>query len=85
MVDTLKIKEVIVCESSEEAGERYSYPRQAGILEVMENPSNFRLDDVIQRIHNNETAFQTKYKRKMEAEEEFLNSKYGRNGKDSSL
>lgn len=77
MIDTLKIKKVIVCNS--DLPERFDHLRQAGILEAMENPSKFRLDDVVQRILDNEATFQTKYERKMQAEEDFLNTKYGRN------
>jgi hypothetical protein len=48
----------------------------------MENPDTFDLDGIFQRIYENEAAYQAKFKRKMQAENEFLNSKYGSsNGK----
>jgi ethanolamine-phosphate cytidylyltransferase len=78
MINTLKIKKVVVC-NSDSSSERFDHPRHAGILEAMDNPSTFRLDDLVQRILDNEAAFQTKYERKMQAEEDFLNNKYGRN------
>jgi ethanolamine-phosphate cytidylyltransferase len=83
MVNTLKITTVVAWSNEVEADEeRYAYAREAGILQVMENPDTFDLDGIFQRIYENEAAYQAKFKRKMQAENEFLNSKYGRsNGK----
>ena len=77
MLDTLKITKVISC-AGDEASERFNYARQSGILEVIENSSNFCMNDILQRILDEEVAFQAKVERKMLAEEDFLSSKYGR-------
>lgn len=84
MVDTLKISTVVYCSNKTSAADtatnsaRYEYPKQIGILEAVENPSNFRLDGIFDRIYENEAAYQAKFKRKMQAENEFLKNKYGR-------
>jgi len=89
MVDTLNISTVVVCNSSEEDAttmhnDQYAYPRQAGILQELENPSTFRLDSIFEKIYENEVAYQAKFKRKMQAENDFLKSKYGRNDNDEA-
>jgi ethanolamine-phosphate cytidylyltransferase len=82
MINTLKISTVVVCGNGHAHDDRYAYAREAGILKVMENPDTFDLDGIFQRIYENEAAYQAKFKRKMQAENEFLNSKYGSsNGK----
>lgn len=81
LVDTLKVS-VVVGSSTED---RFSYPQQAGILEALENPSNFNMGKIVQQIRDNETAFQAKFKRKMQAEHDFLKNKYGeKEGKEAS-
>lgn len=79
MLDTLKITKVIAS-AGEETSARFNCARQAGILEVIQNSSSFCINDVLQRILDDEAAYQAKFERKMLAEEDFLSSKYGRNG-----
>lgn len=76
LVDTLKVS-VVVVGGSVDDDVRFSYPQQAGILEALENPSNFNMGKIVQQIRDNETAFQAKFKRKMQAEHDFLKNKYG--------
>jgi ethanolamine-phosphate cytidylyltransferase len=79
MLDTLKITKVISC-ASDETSERFNCARQSGILEVIQSSSDFCMNDILQRILDEEAAFQAKVERKMLAEEDFLSNKYGRNG-----
>ena len=78
MLDTLKITTVLTC-VDQESEERFNAPRLAGILEVIDNPSDFCIGNVLKRISDQNAAFQAKFERKMQAEEDFLSSKYGRN------
>jgi hypothetical protein len=79
MLDTLKITKVVASAGDEDSA-RFNCARQAGMLAVIENSSRFCINDVLQRILDDEAAFQAKFERKMLAEEDFLSSKYGRSG-----
>lgn len=60
---------------------RHKAAKEAGIFNVITSPSDFRLDNIVQRIENNQEAFQAKFDRKMKAEGEFYKDKHsGRNG-----
>jgi ethanolamine-phosphate cytidylyltransferase len=94
MIDTLQIKHVIklgndgICNKSDTKNDtapnssleidRFLDPRQAGILEVIENSSGFSIDKVFRRILDDEETFQCKYNRKLQAEQAFLQEKYGK-------
>jgi ethanolamine-phosphate cytidylyltransferase len=90
MIDTLQIKQVIsfgnndICSMSDVASDRsfeidrFSYPKQVGILEVIEDSSGFSINKVFQRILDDEETYQRKYDRKLQAEQEFLQEKYGK-------
>ena len=54
---------------------RYRHAKDAGILEVIDVDSSFQIGNVIQRIHRNQEAFQTKFERKMEAERLHMESR----------
>lgn len=91
MVASLKIQEVVRGSRSddigngyrEREGDRYRHPREAGILTVIESPSDFNLGSIVKRIQKNQSVFQAKFDRKMKAENEYYNERY-RSG-DSSL
>ena len=85
MVSSLNITEVVhgtrsddIGTSRNNEGERYRYPKSAGILSIMESPSDFNLGHIVQRISINQETFQAKFDRKMQAEQDFYNGKYGR-------
>ena len=56
---------------------RYKYAKEANIFTSIQSPSNFELKNVIQRIHRNQEAFQAKIERKMQAENQYYEQKYG--------
>eukprot|EP00546_Thalassionema_frauenfeldii_P003886 CAMPEP_0178920810 /NCGR_PEP_ID=MMETSP0786-20121207/15206_1 /TAXON_ID=186022 /ORGANISM="Thalassionema frauenfeldii, Strain CCMP 1798" /LENGTH=379 /DNA_ID=CAMNT_0020594907 /DNA_START=317 /DNA_END=1456 /DNA_ORIENTATION=+ len=82
MVNRLKIS--IVVEFSDATNpsmpakkDRFQFPRKAGILKIVNNPSNFKFTNIIQRISENQSTFQAKFDRKSKAEREYQISKYG--------
>lgn len=58
--------------------ERYQYPKNAGILEIVDTPCQFQLQKVIKRIRDNQEAFQAQVERKTKAETEFFTEKLTR-------
>jgi ethanolamine-phosphate cytidylyltransferase len=91
MVASLKISVVVRGTKTDDVGMtrktedvRYRYPREAGILKIIESPSDFNIANIIQRIRENQMHFQAKYERKMKAEQEFYDEKYGRNEDDAA-
>jgi ethanolamine-phosphate cytidylyltransferase len=88
MVASLKITEVVHGTRSDDIGvsrinegERYRYPKKAGIFTVMKSPSDFNLGHIVQRISINQETFQAKFDRKMKVEQDFYAGKYGRDNK----
>lgn len=92
MIASLRIAEVIHGTNSDDIGisafngdqlcaERYKHPREAGIFTMLESPSDFKLGSIVRRIRKNQEAFQAKFERKMKAENEFYNNKYGEKNK----
>lgn len=88
MVASLNITEVVhgtrsddIGISRDNEGERYRYPKAAGILAVIDSPSDFNLGHIVQRISINQETFQAKFDRKMKAEQDYYNGKYGRANK----
>ncbi len=87
MIASLRIAEVIhgTCDEDEEScceQERYRHAREAGILSIVQSPSDFRLERIFKRIHKNQETFQARFERKMTAEKQQYLEKYGiqRNG-----
>lgn len=83
MIASLSISEVVYCLSNNERTKcaedhdaRYRHAKEAGILHVMESPCNFNMAHIVQRIHLNQTAFQSKFESKMKAETKFYDEKY---------
>lgn len=83
MISSLNISEVLhgtLCDDSENISDednRHQFAKAAGIFSVIKSPSDFRLQDIVQRIHQNEEAYQAKFKRKQKAETDHYKQKYG--------
>ncbi len=82
MIASLHIDEVVRGTQSDDIGmargddSRYQYPKEAGIFTIIESPSNFNIESIIQRVNRHQETFQAKYERKMAAEKEFYQEKY---------
>jgi ethanolamine-phosphate cytidylyltransferase len=48
-----------------------------GIFTIIESPSDFNIRHILQRIQANQNQFQAKFVRKMKAENEYYNNRYG--------
>jgi ethanolamine-phosphate cytidylyltransferase len=81
MISSLKIAEVV--RVSQDAGNhidplsdaddaRFQCAQVAGIFHRINVDTNFRIGNVIQRIQRNQSAFQSKFERKMKAEQEYI-------------
>lgn len=85
MISSLNIAEVVhgtMCDDIENMSDednRYRYAKEAGIFSVIKSPSDFRLENIVQRIQENQETFQAKFKRKKKAESEHYKQKYGQN------
>eukprot|EP00548_Thalassiothrix_antarctica_P005682 CAMPEP_0194139184 /NCGR_PEP_ID=MMETSP0152-20130528/8908_1 /TAXON_ID=1049557 /ORGANISM="Thalassiothrix antarctica, Strain L6-D1" /LENGTH=375 /DNA_ID=CAMNT_0038836961 /DNA_START=251 /DNA_END=1378 /DNA_ORIENTATION=- len=82
MIDRLKISVVVqstgaINQISPTDGNRFSFPKEIGILNTIPSPSEFNLSSIIQRIHENQNIFEAKYKHKLKAEQEYHDAKYG--------
>lgn len=82
MVNRLKISTVVEFSDATNPPmsakkDRFHFPRKAGILKIVNNPSNFNFSNIIQRISENQSTFQAKFDRKSKAEREYQISKYG--------
>ena len=55
---------------------RYKYPIEAGIFNMLESPSNYKVDKILQKIRRDRDSFGAKFERKMKAENDFYNNKY---------
>lgn len=85
MISSLNLSEVVhgthsdYIDSLDDKDMRYKYAKDAGIFTLIESPSDFRLENIVKRIHKNQDTFQAKFERKMKAESEFYQEKYGGN------
>eukprot|EP00934_Nitzschia_sp_Nitz4_P002938 Nitzschia sp. Nitz4//scaffold150_size53981//3589//4949//NITZ4_006668-RA/size53981-snap-gene-0.59-mRNA-1//-1//CDS//3329537044//2928//frame0 len=83
MIASLHITEVIHGTNTDDDDDadqlevRFKFAKEAGIFTTLRSPSDFRLQNVVDRIHKNQSAFQAKFERKMNAEKEFYKEKYG--------
>lgn len=76
MISRLHISEVVCGTKHDELGvpyaeNMYDYPKRAGILKVMESPSDFNFSNIVHRIRKNQKTFEAKFERKMKVESEF--------------
>jgi ethanolamine-phosphate cytidylyltransferase len=84
MISSLNISEVVhgtMCDDIENVSDeenRYRHAKEAGIFSVIKSPSDFRLENIVQRIHQNQEKFQEKFKRKQKAESDHYKQKYGK-------
>jgi ethanolamine-phosphate cytidylyltransferase len=56
---------------------RYKHAKDAKRFVVLQSPSDFRLEDIVKRIHRNQETFQARFDRKMKAETQHFEEKYG--------
>lgn len=88
MISSLHLDEVIHGTNTDDVDDamdqdfRYKHAKEAGIFTVLKSPSDFRLENIVQRIHKNQEAFQAKFERKMKAETHFYQQKYGSSHSD---
>mmetsp|Transcript_12087 Transcript_12087/g.22403 ORF Transcript_12087/g.22403 Transcript_12087/m.22403 type:complete len:512 (+) Transcript_12087:188-1723(+) len=57
--------------------ENYTVPREMNILKPIESHSKLTVQEIVDRILNNETTFQKKVNKKMKAEGEYYSKRYG--------
>jgi ethanolamine-phosphate cytidylyltransferase len=90
MISSLHISEVVHGSVSDEdfgsddENERYHHAKAAGKYKRIESPSQFKLKNIVNRIHRNQEAFQAKFERKKKAENDFYNAKYGPSSSNGS-
>ena len=84
MISSLNISEVIrgtISDDSEdceyERG-RFQFAEKAKIFLTIKSPSAFRLESIVQRIRRNQERFQSRFERKMKAENDHYQQKYAR-------
>jgi ethanolamine-phosphate cytidylyltransferase len=84
MISSLKITEVIhgtirddTVEDLEDEDARYEHAKEAKLFFVLKSPSDFRLEDIVKRIHRNQETFQARFDRKMKAETQHFEQKHG--------
>ena len=91
MISSLHISEVVHGTVSDEdsdgndESERYVHAKAAGIFKKIESPSNFKLKNIVTRIHRNQEVFQAKFERKKKAENEFYRTKYGDSSSNGNM
>jgi ethanolamine-phosphate cytidylyltransferase len=82
MISSLHVSEVIHgtisdnTDDTEDEGHRYKYAKEANIFSTIESPSQFRLENIVKRIHRNEEIFQARFEKKMKAEKSHYQKKY---------
>mmetsp|Transcript_3095 Transcript_3095/g.7268 ORF Transcript_3095/g.7268 Transcript_3095/m.7268 type:complete len:466 (+) Transcript_3095:92-1489(+) len=85
MIASLNISEVVHgtvyddIGSNRNDGSRYKEANDAGLLSVLQSPCDFRLENIVHRIQDNQEMFQARFKRKSEAENVHYKEKYGQN------
>jgi ethanolamine-phosphate cytidylyltransferase len=83
MISSLNLAEALHGTNTDDMGgtntedDRYKYAKEAGIFTVLKSPSGFRLENIVKRIQKNQDTFQAKFERKMRAETQFYQQKYG--------
>lgn len=82
LVASLNITEVLHGTVSEHAHKkdrrltsRYKYPIEAGIFNMLDSPSNFKVEKILQRIQKDRGTFELKFERKMKAENAYYEGK----------
>ena len=86
MLSSLKISEVFRGTYSDHGDNgddrdfRYKYAKEACIFSMLQSPSEFRLQSIVERINSNHDVFQAKFDRKMKVETQFYQEKY-KNGR----
>lgn len=61
----------------------YEVPRQLGILATVESQAKITVDDIVERILSQESAYQLKLKKKSAAENDYYTNRYGFEVKDA--
>lgn len=90
MISSLNISEVVHGTVYDDIGSnrnddsRYKEAKDAGILSVLESPCDFRLENIVHRIQDNQEMFQARFKRKKAAENDHYKEKYGQNSANST-
>jgi len=56
--------------------DRFRFPREMGIVREIKSPSDFKLQNIIERIQTKQAEFQSKIERKKRAEREWFDNKY---------
>lgn len=85
MIASLNISEVVHGTVYDDIGSnrnddsRYKEAKDAGLLSVLQSPCDFRLENIVHRIQDNQEMFQARFKRKREAENDHYMEKYGQN------
>lgn len=83
MISSLNLQQVIGWkdEDAEDqpkgSKDRYRFAEQTGIFMSLPSPSNFRLERVVERIQKDQDSYEAKFERKMKAETQFYQEKYG--------
>lgn len=90
MIASLNISEVVHGTVYDDIGSnrnddsRYKEAKDAGLLAVLQSPCDFRLENIVHRIQDNQEAFQARFKRKTEAENDHYKEKYGQNSANNT-
>jgi ethanolamine-phosphate cytidylyltransferase len=83
MISSLNITEVVhgtISDGTEDLDDedaRYKYAKESNIFSVIKSPSDFMLESIVKRIHRNQETFQSRFERKMKAENQHYQQKYG--------
>ena len=86
MLSSLRVDEVLrgtYSDHRDDGGDRdfrYKYAKEACIFSMLQSPSEFRLQSIVERINSNHDVFQAKFDRKMKVETQFYQEKY-KNGR----
>ena len=64
--------------------ERYKHAIEKGVYTEIQSPTDFNLSSIVERIQENQAAFQAKIAKKKKAEAEFYAEKYNREDKKES-
>lgn len=89
MIASLNISEVVHGTVYDDIGSnrnddsRYKEAKDLGLLSVLTSPCDFRLENIVYRIQENQEMFQARFKRKKEAENDHYQEKYGQNSIDN--
>jgi len=78
MVSTLNIKAIFHGTSSDGTDHdvRYKYAKEAGLFSVLQSPCDYNVQNVANRIYQNQDAYEAKFERKMKAETDFYQEKH---------